>query len=67
MIRGNSDYKVVSGSRWTELVVRDEKSDLVISIEKAALAELIAHLAKPELEKQHQKVVFVTYRRATAI
>lgn len=66
IIRGGSDYKVVSGSRWTELVIRDEHSDLVISIEKAALAQLIADLARPELEKQHQRAIIVTYRQPAA-
>jgi|GEM_PF-4230089 len=63
-ICSSDDYKVVSGDRYTEIVVRDGGNDFILSVEKSILAQFVADIARPEIKKDRQKVVFILHQRA---
>lgn len=63
-IRHSSEYEVISGDRYTEIVVRDGGNDFILSIEKNVLPQFIADVTRPEIKKEKQRVVFILHQRA---
>jgi len=63
-IHGGDDYKVISGDRFTEIVIRDGGNDFILSVEKNVLPQFIADVTRPEIKKEKQRVVFILHQRA---
>jgi len=67
IIRHSSEYEVISGDRFTEIVIRDGGNDFILSIEKSALAQFVADITRPELKKGRQRVIFILQQQRSVV